>query len=147
MRPKLATLTHPAERRSGLNPTITPVPRTHLVIAALRRPAETSRFFPISTRAGIAERSASPIRPRWEAPCCGNDPAKIQAMAKVLTADDILPLVDSLTPEERVRLQRLIARPQGGDASVYRSVPPSRDEFSADDEPLAWDAEGWEQIG
>lgn len=67
-------------------------------------------------------------------------------MARALTADDILPLVDSLAPQERVRLQRLIARPQGGDASVYRSVPPSRDEFSADDEPLAWDAEGWEDI-
>jgi hypothetical protein len=68
-------------------------------------------------------------------------------MARALTAEDILPLVDSLATQERVRLQRLIARPQGGDASVYRSVPPSRDEFSADDEPLAWDAEGWEDIG
>jgi hypothetical protein len=68
-------------------------------------------------------------------------------MAKALRADDILPLVDSLTPQERVRLQRLIARPQGGDGPVYRSVPPLRDEFSADDEALAWDAEGWEDIG
>jgi len=67
-------------------------------------------------------------------------------MARALTADDILPLVDSLTPQERVRLQRLIAT-EGADASVYRSVPPSRDEFSADDGPLAWDAEGWEDIG
>jgi hypothetical protein len=65
-------------------------------------------------------------------------------MARALTADDILPLVDSLPPQERVRLQRLIA---GGDASVYQSVPPARDEFSADDEPLAWDANGWEGIG
>ena len=68
-------------------------------------------------------------------------------MARALTADDILPLVESLPPQERVRLQRLIAKPQGGDESVYRSVPPSRDEFAADDEPLAWDAEGWEDIG
>jgi hypothetical protein len=65
----------------------------------------------------------------------------MQSMAKTLTADDILPLVASLTPEERVRL------PQGADAPVYRSVPPSRDEFSADEEPLAWDAEGWEDVG
>jgi hypothetical protein len=65
-------------------------------------------------------------------------------MARALSADDILPLVDSLTTQERVRLQRLIARPQGGDAAVYRTIPPSRDEFSADDEPLAWDADGWE---
>jgi hypothetical protein len=60
----------------------------------------------------------------------------MQTMAKPLTADDILPLVASLTPQERVRLLRLIALPQGGDAPVYRSVPPSRDEFSADEEPL-----------
>jgi hypothetical protein len=52
-----------------------------------------------------------------------------------------------LTPQERVRLLRLIALPQGGDAPVYRSVPPSRDEFSADEEPLAWDAGGWEDVG
>ena len=74
-------------------------------------------------------------------------PARMQAMSRVLTADDILPLVDSLTPQERERLLRLIATPQGGDESVYRSVPPSRDEFSADDEPLAWGAEGWEAVG
>jgi hypothetical protein len=66
----------------------------------------------------------------------------MQAMARALTADDILPLVDSLTLQERVRLLQLIAMPHGGDASVYQSVPPSRDEFSADDEPLAWDAGG-----
>lgn len=71
----------------------------------------------------------------------------MQAMSKALTADDILPLVASLTPKERVRLLRLIASPRGADASVYQSVPPSRDEFSADDEPLAWEAEGWEGMG
>jgi len=71
----------------------------------------------------------------------------MQSMAKTLTAADILPLVASLTPQERVRLLRLIALPKGEDAPVYRSVPPSRDEFSADDEPLAWDADGWEDVG
>jgi hypothetical protein len=71
----------------------------------------------------------------------------MQLMAKALTADDILPLGASLTPEERVRLLRLIASPQGADAPVYGSVPPSRDEFSADEDPLAWDAEGWEDVG
>ena len=68
-------------------------------------------------------------------------------MAKPLTPDDIPPLVASLTPQERVRLLRLIALPQGADASVYRPVPPSRDEFSADEDPLAWDADGWEAAG
>jgi hypothetical protein len=71
----------------------------------------------------------------------------MQSMGKVLTADDILPLVASLTPQERVRLLRMIALPQGADASTYRSIPASRDEVSADEEPLAWDAEGWEDVG
>lgn len=71
----------------------------------------------------------------------------MQAMARALTADDILPLVDSLTPQERVRLLRLIAMPRETDASVYRAVPPARNEFTADDELLARDAEGWEDIG
>jgi hypothetical protein len=71
----------------------------------------------------------------------------MQSMAKTLTADDILPLVASLTPKERVRLLRLIALSQGTDAPIYRFVPPSRDEFSVDEEPLAWDAEGWEDVG
>jgi len=71
----------------------------------------------------------------------------MQSMAKTLTADDILPLVASLTPRERLRLLQLIALPQGADAPVYRWVPPSSDEFSADEEPLAWDAEGWEDVG
>jgi len=68
-------------------------------------------------------------------------------MAKALTADDILPLVASLTPQERLRLLRLIATPRGADAPVYRSAPPSRDEFSSDEEPLAWEGEGWGNVG
>lgn len=71
----------------------------------------------------------------------------MQSMANALTADDILPLVASLTPRERLRLLRLIALQQGADAPVYRSAPPSPDEFSADEEPLAWDAEGWDGVG
>ena len=70
----------------------------------------------------------------------------MQAMPKPLTADDIIPLVAFLTPQERLRLLRLIAVPQGPDAPVYRSAPPSRDQFSADEEPLAWDAGGWEDV-
>ena len=71
----------------------------------------------------------------------------MQAMAKALTADDILPLVASLTLQERVRLLRLIAQPEGADAQLYQHVPPVRDEFASDEEPLAWDAEGWESFG
>jgi hypothetical protein len=71
-------------------------------------------------------------------------PAKIQTMGKALTADDILPLVVSLPAPERARLLRLIASQPGYSASIYTTMPASRDEFSADDEPLTWDAEGWE---
>lgn len=68
-------------------------------------------------------------------------------MSKLLTADDILPLVACLAPEERVRLLRLVASSASADAAIYASVPPAPDEFSEDDEPLAWDAEGWEHVG
>jgi hypothetical protein len=71
----------------------------------------------------------------------------MRPMAKPLTADDILPLVACLTPQERVRLLRLIKAPLGSDAAAYSSVPPTADEFSADDDPLAWDGEGWENVG
>lgn len=68
----------------------------------------------------------------------------MQAMAKSVTADDILPLVASLPPKERVRLLQLIAH--GADAPLYHAVPPSPEEFSTDDEPLAWEGEGWEDV-
>jgi hypothetical protein len=71
----------------------------------------------------------------------------MQSMAKALTADDILPLFVSLPARERARLLRLMALQQGSDASMYRSMPASREEFSTDDEALTWDAEGWEDPG
>jgi hypothetical protein len=71
----------------------------------------------------------------------------MQSMAKALTADDILPLVVSLPAQERARLLRLIASQPGSDASMYRSMPALREEFSTDDEALTWDAEGWEDLG
>jgi hypothetical protein len=64
----------------------------------------------------------------------------MQSMARTLTADDILPLVVSLTPQERVCLLRFMALPQSADAPVYQYVSPSRDRFSADEEQLSWDA-------
>jgi hypothetical protein len=54
-------------------------------------------------------------------------------MPRLLTADEIMPLVASLSDSERVRLLRWIALPRGTDASAY-----------SEDEPLAWDADGWE---
>lgn len=63
------------------------------------------------------------------------------------TADEILSLVHRLAPQERVRLIRLIAKSAGGDAAAYAALPPRADEFSSDEEHLAWDAEGWEGLG
>ena len=69
-------------------------------------------------------------------------------MAKPLSAEDIFPLVARLTPRERLRLLRLISvRPAADDAAAYRVLPPPDEEFSGDEEPLAWDSEGWEDVG
>jgi hypothetical protein len=68
-------------------------------------------------------------------------------MGKALTADDILPLVAALTPDERERLLHLIASSKPGDQAVYTLKPPRRNEFSSDDESLAWEAEDWENVG
>jgi hypothetical protein len=67
-------------------------------------------------------------------------------MPRLLTADDIIPLVASLTDSERARLLRWIASPGGTDASAYTAAPPTRDEFSGDEEPIAWEADGWEEF-
>ena len=65
-----------------------------------------------------------------------------------MTAEDILLLIARLTPRERVRLLRLIAATPGVSAAIaYAAVPPGRDEFSTDEEPLAWEADGWEGFG
>ena len=32
------------------------------------------------------------------------------------------------------------------DAHFYQSLPPTVGEFSADQDPLAWDADGWENV-
>ena len=67
-------------------------------------------------------------------------------MPRPLTADDIMPLVASLADSERIRLLRWIASPHGANGSAYRVAPPTREEFSGDDEPLAWEAEGWDEF-
>ena len=32
------------------------------------------------------------------------------------------------------------------DRAIYKSIPPGHAEFSSDEESLAWDADGWEEI-
>ena len=58
----------------------------------------------------------------------------------------------SLTPDERARVlaaalrrMRLQAR-DGADAEAYRAVPLSPDEFSTDEDPLSWEASGWDEF-
>jgi hypothetical protein len=57
-----------------------------------------------------------------------------------------MPLVASLTDIERIKLLRRIASPRGPDASAYLAAPPARDEFSGDDETIAWEAGGWDEF-
>ena len=40
-------------------------------------------------------------------------------------------------------LARLVS---ASNAAVYQFLPPTRGEFSTDEEPLAWDADGWENF-
>jgi hypothetical protein len=54
--------------------------------------------------------------------------------------------VASLPDSERIGLLRWIASPHGTNGSAYRVAPPAREEFSSDDEPLAWEAEGWDEF-
>lgn len=68
-------------------------------------------------------------------------------MAKPMTADELLPLIATLAPSERVRLMRLITEQSSDEAAVYSAVPPGMEEFSSDEEPLTWEAEGWEAEG
>ena len=67
-------------------------------------------------------------------------------MPNQLRADDVVPLIAALTPEERTRLLRLIARPQSDDASLYQAMPTTKGEFSADEEPLAWEGDDWTNV-
>ncbi|MCC6368780.1 MAG: hypothetical protein IT165_35100 [Bryobacterales bacterium] len=65
-------------------------------------------------------------------------------MSNSLTVEEIVPLVEALPPEERARLVRLITGLH--DSSIYAARPPAGDEFSTDEDPLAWDSEGWENV-
>jgi len=38
------------------------------------------------------------------------------------------------------------AAEEGGDAAAYADAPVGTDEFSSEDEALAWDADGWEEF-
>jgi hypothetical protein len=68
-------------------------------------------------------------------------------MAKRMTADDILALIATLGREERLRLFRLITQKHPAeDAAAYSAAPTRDEEFASDEDPLAWEAEGWEEF-
>lgn len=73
------------------------------------------------------------------------------AMQNPVTAQDLLPLVEKLSHDEQVRLAKLALRAASlgrSSRSAYEADPPKPGEFDNDDEdPLAWDAGGWEQFG
>lgn len=69
------------------------------------------------------------------------------AMSRLVTADDILPLIACLTPQERFRLLRLVTATPSLASAAYHAIPPAHEEFSTEEEPLSWDAEGWENFG
>lgn len=62
-------------------------------------------------------------------------PDKIQLLPRLLTAEDLMPLVASLSDSERNKLLRRIASPRGADDAAYMTAPPARDEFSGDEDP------------
>ena len=69
-------------------------------------------------------------------------------MSDPLTASDFWPLILKLPHDERVRLAKLALRAAANDSSAatYAAAPPAEDEFSSDDEPLAWEGQGWEEF-
>ena len=67
---------------------------------------------------------------------------KFKSLPRLLTADGIVPPVASLTDSQRIKLLKRIASLRGKDASAYMTEPPTRDDFSGDEEPLAWEADG-----
>jgi hypothetical protein len=71
-------------------------------------------------------------------------------MSDPLTASDFWPLILKLPHSERVRLAKLALRAaahEDSSGAAYAAAPPAPDEFSSDDEPLAWEGQGWEEFG
>ena len=71
-------------------------------------------------------------------------------MGMPLTAQDIWPLVEKLSPAERVRLVAMASAmdtsESATDASRYSAAPARPGEFDADTSGLGWEAEGWDEF-
>ncbi len=67
-------------------------------------------------------------------------------MTNELTADDLVPIIAKLSQKERMRLMRLAFQANTDDSMKYAANPVRENEFSSDEDPLAWDAAGWEDV-
>jgi hypothetical protein len=65
-------------------------------------------------------------------------------VTKPKTAEELLPLVAELAPQERVRLLNLIAASSGTAAVAAFGAPAPRADALTVDDLLSWDSEGWE---
>lgn len=72
---------------------------------------------------------------------------RYEIMSALLTAQDLWPLIQKLPHDEQVRMAKLAlaaaARAPGAEDQTYREAPPRTDEFSSDEDALAWEAAGW----
>ena len=70
-------------------------------------------------------------------------------MTTTPNARELWSLIRRLPREERLRLAKMALRSaaeEGGDDAAYADAPVGAEEFSSEDESLAWDAEGWEEF-
>ncbi len=69
----------------------------------------------------------------------------MEAMKEPQTASDLWPLVQKLSPDERISLARL-ALASVASVDGYNRQPVSASEFSSDLDSLAWEADGWDEL-
>jgi hypothetical protein len=78
------------------------------------------------------------------------DPVELRLrVVKAAPASDFWPLILKLSHDERVRLAKLALRAAAHDDSVaaaYAAAPPVPEEFSSDDQPPAWEGQGWDEF-
>lgn len=69
--------------------------------------------------------------------------------AEKLSASELLRFAKKLPRDEQMQLAKLLLREVEAartDAEAYAAMPPGDDEFSSDEEALAWEGEGWEEF-
>ncbi len=69
--------------------------------------------------------------------------------AEKLSANDLWPIAKKLQRDEQLQLARRLLREAAAgrtDADAYAALPPGQDEFSSDDDALAWEGVGWDVL-